>query len=97
MASEAERCAKPGCGALRVLGNPCTDWDCPQLFVVAAEHKSLLSRLAELEEALRPFASADIDVSGTAAIGVTASDILAARAALDGEGWCSNRPFCGNT
>ena len=52
---------------------------------------TLLDRIAELEAALRPFAESDIDVSGTAAIGITARDILRARSALtlsgaDGEG-----------
>lgn len=93
MASEGERCAKPGCGALRVLGNPCTDWDCPQLFVAAAEHKSLLTRLAELEEALLNIdCAAAVSHNGTEAATITF--ILAetkrildpSRAALDGEG-----------
>ena len=36
----------------------------------------------EIVEVLEPLANADIDVSGTAAIGVTASDILRAQALL---------------
>ena len=40
------------------------------------------TRIAELEEALRPLAMADIDVSGTAACGITANDILRASSVL---------------
>ncbi|UXO85623.1 hypothetical protein [Brucella intermedia] len=32
MASEP-RCSKPGCGALKIVGKPCTDADCPQQWV----------------------------------------------------------------
>lgn len=32
MASE-QRCSKPGCGALKIVGKPCTDADCPQQWV----------------------------------------------------------------
>lgn len=32
MASE-QRCGKPGCGALKIVGKPCTDADCPQQWV----------------------------------------------------------------
>jgi len=46
----------------------------------------LRRQVKALEEALRPFADSDIDVSGTAAIGITARDILHARATLDGAG-----------
>lgn len=24
------KCPKPGCGAMRLIGRPCMDWDCPQ-------------------------------------------------------------------
>jgi hypothetical protein len=33
----SDRCAKPGCGALRLVGKPCTDRDCPQIWVHHAE------------------------------------------------------------
>jgi len=32
MASE-QRCSKPGCGALKIVGKPCSDADCPQQWV----------------------------------------------------------------
>ncbi len=32
MASEP-RCSKPGCGALKIVGKPCSDADCPQQWV----------------------------------------------------------------
>lgn len=54
---------------------------------ILAEWNAAEATIRHLSEALRPFANADIDISGTAAIGVTADDILAARAALNsGEG-----------
>lgn len=36
-----DRCAKPGCGALRLVGKPCTDRDCPQIWVhhTEAQHR----------------------------------------------------------
>ncbi len=51
-----ERCTKPGCGAQRRIGNPCTDWDCPQQHVSHSDYASLESELATLRaenEALR--------------------------------------------
>lgn len=46
----SDRCAKPGCGALKRIGNPCTDWDCPQRYVTAADYRTLLDHIAALEE-----------------------------------------------
>lgn len=45
----AKKCAKPGCGAKRLLGKPCTDWDCPQLRVWHTDYEALATRLAEVE------------------------------------------------
>ncbi|TPW26839.1 hypothetical protein [Pararhizobium mangrovi] len=43
MTSETvEKCAKPRCGAMRRIGKPCTDWDCPQQTVNAREHRQIL-------------------------------------------------------
>jgi hypothetical protein len=28
-----QKCSKPGCGALKIIGKPCTDTDCPQQWV----------------------------------------------------------------
>jgi chromosome segregation ATPase len=39
------RCAKPGCGALHIVGHPCTDWDCPQQYVSAADYRAVESAL----------------------------------------------------
>ncbi|UVC14758.1 hypothetical protein [Mesorhizobium onobrychidis] len=47
--SPSDRCAKPGCGALKRIGNPCTDWDCPQKYVTAADYRTLQDHIAALE------------------------------------------------
>jgi multidrug efflux pump subunit AcrA (membrane-fusion protein) len=54
-----ERCPKPGCGALRKLGHPCTDWDCPQQQVhhtdyaaLEAERQAAVKRAEEAERRL---------------------------------------------
>lgn len=47
----------------------------PENEMLAEALPTLLQRIRDLEEGLRPFANSDIDVSGTAAIGVTSQDI----------------------
>lgn len=42
--SETATCAKPGCGAQKILGYPCTDWDCPQQTVEAGQYAALKER-----------------------------------------------------
>ncbi|TGR83315.1 hypothetical protein EN866_34260 [Mesorhizobium sp. M2D.F.Ca.ET.223.01.1.1] len=37
-------CSKPGCGAQRILGKPCKDWDCPQQTVDASDYAALKKR-----------------------------------------------------
>ncbi|WP_156912304.1 hypothetical protein [Roseibium algicola] len=33
----SEKCAKPGCGALKLVGKPCSDFDCPQHWLANME------------------------------------------------------------
>ncbi len=40
-------CRKPGCGALEIIGKPCTDWDCPQQTMTAKQHAAELASLRE--------------------------------------------------
>jgi len=40
------KCSKPGCGAQCIIGKPCTDWDCPQVFV----HYTVCNALVEEKE-----------------------------------------------
>lgn len=49
-----ERCPKPGCGAQRTLGAPCTDWDCPEQWVHHTKFKPAIraAHLRGLMEAL---------------------------------------------
>jgi hypothetical protein len=54
-----ERCRKPGCGARKAA--PCKDWDCPQVFVLYAEHDAALSRLRAENERLTAHISARED------------------------------------
>jgi hypothetical protein len=42
------KCAKPGCGAQRIIGSPCADWDCPQQTVAAEEYAKLKARCSDL-------------------------------------------------
>lgn len=35
-------CSKPGCGAARIPGCPCSDADCPQIWVHHTEHREIV-------------------------------------------------------
>ena len=39
----SELCPKPGCGAQKIVGSPCHDWDCPQQTVNTTEHAARLT------------------------------------------------------
>ena len=62
----SDRCAKPGCNALRLPGHPCADIDCPQHYLGVDDLQDALStaraagRLEGLEEA-----AAYVDGSGS--------------------------------
>ena len=43
-------CSKPGCGAQCLIGNPCTDWDCPQRTMTAAQHREVVEGLGVVDE-----------------------------------------------
>ena len=36
-----KRCRKPGCGANIATGHPCTDYDCPEHFVLASDYQAM--------------------------------------------------------
>jgi len=48
MASE-QRCRKPGCGALKIVGKPCADADCPQQWVHHTDTRPTPARCERLE------------------------------------------------
>lgn len=39
--SGSVRCRKPGCGANVTTGHPCTDYDCPERFVLASDYQAM--------------------------------------------------------
>ncbi|MHC5307559.1 hypothetical protein [Bartonella sp. LJL80] len=51
--SHSERCTKPGCGALKIIGQPCRDWDCPQKLLTPNEYKALVAENAALKQRIK--------------------------------------------
>lgn len=51
--NHSERCIKPGCGVLKIIGQPCRDGDCPQKFLTSNEYKAIIAENTVLKQRIK--------------------------------------------